>query len=70
MTDPSPEAVRSVAATAREHVLTAALRNHVLVQGHVPVVVIHHSTTSPLEEKRDGRDRKMCPKKHNLQTRA
>lgn len=48
-TDPCPEGIGGVASAALVKLLAAAVRNHVLVQGSVPVIVAHHSTTSPLE---------------------
>ena len=48
MTDPSPEGSGGVSATARVDLLAAAVGNHVLMQGRVPVVVAYHATTLPL----------------------
>lgn len=43
-----PEDVGGVASTALEDVLAAAIRNHVLMQSSVPVLMVHHTTALPL----------------------
>lgn len=52
---PRPEGVGGVASAALVKLLAAAVRNHVLVQGCVPVVVAHHPTASPLANRRTNR---------------
>lgn len=48
-TDPLPEDVGGVPATAGVDLLAAGVRNHVLLQGGVPVVMVHHTAAHPLE---------------------
>lgn len=54
MTDPCPEGIGRVASTARVDLLAAAVRNHVVMQSCVPVVVVVHSTAFPLISRREG----------------
>lgn len=48
VTTPCPEDVGGVASAAMVELLAAAVRHHVIMQGQVPVIVVHHATTSPL----------------------
>uniref|UniRef100_A0AAZ3PTH5 Uncharacterized protein n=1 Tax=Oncorhynchus tshawytscha TaxID=74940 RepID=A0AAZ3PTH5_ONCTS len=55
-TDPCPELVGGIAPTVLVDILTAVVRNHLLLQGSVPVCVPIHPTTMPLtgRERRQG----------------
>lgn len=52
-TDPCPEGVGGVASAALVKPLAAAIRNYVLLQRSVPVIVVQHATASPLAHRRE-----------------
>lgn len=51
MTDPCPDGAGRVAPAARGNLLAAAVGDHVVVQGSVPVTVAVHATAFPLVNK-------------------
>lgn len=53
MTDPCPEGTGRVAPAARVNLLAAEVRNHVVMQGSVPVIVVIHATALPLMNKQE-----------------